>query len=78
MGRRKEDPHKIWRDEVEENLSIVGVQTGGQWPGTVNQEWRKTVFGRQGPHREVVLKNKNKIRGSHKNLKPMLLQCRKP
>jgi uncharacterized membrane protein YheB (UPF0754 family) len=49
-GQRKDDPHKIWRDEVEEDLSIMGVQTGGQWPGTVNQEWRKIVSGSQGPH----------------------------
>jgi len=30
-GQRKEDSRKIWRDEVEEDLSIMGIKkTGGQ------------------------------------------------
>jgi len=43
-GQRKEDSHKIWRNGVEEDLSIMGIKTGGQWPEAGSQEWRKIVL----------------------------------
>lgn len=36
--------HKIWINEAEEDLSIMGIKTGGQWPETVGEEWRKIVL----------------------------------
>jgi hypothetical protein len=46
------------------------------------RDWQSRMeedcIGSKGPDQAVELEKKKKIRGSHKNLKPVLLKCRKP
>jgi hypothetical protein len=77
-GQRKEDSYQIWRDEAEEDLSIMGVKNRWTVAGKCVRNGGNCT-GSKGPHQAVVLeKKKKKITGSLKNLKPMLSQCRKP
>jgi hypothetical protein len=35
-GKRKRGrPHKIWRDEVVDDLNVMGIKTDRQWPKTI-------------------------------------------
>jgi hypothetical protein len=38
--RKKERPCKRWRDEVDEDLNIIGIQTGREWSETVRSGGR--------------------------------------
>lgn len=38
--KKRGRPRKIWRHEVEEGLSIMGIKHDGQWPETVGSRGR--------------------------------------
>ena len=41
LGKRKRGlPHKIWKDEVEDDLNVMEIKTDRQWPETIRNEYR--------------------------------------
>jgi len=41
LGKRKRGrPHRIWRDEIEDDLNVMYMKTDRQWPETIWNEYR--------------------------------------
>jgi hypothetical protein len=51
--RKRGRPQKLWTDEAEEDMMIMGIQNEGavtrDW-----KEWRRTLLETQGPQRTLV------------------------
>jgi len=59
-GDKDKDSHKIWRDEVEEDLSIMGIKNRCTMARDCQSGMEEDCIGSQGPHQAVVLQKKMK------------------
>ena len=67
LGKRKRGwPHKIWKDEVEDDLNVMDIKTdsSGQKPSEMNTY----CIGSQGPKWTVVFEKKEEMSPSDKHV----------